>query len=107
MKNIFLIIIMSFFFNFLLLADSLKLSKGKSIFLGKGMCAGCHALKEADTHSNIGPNLYQLNLKFSSVIKIVKEGKGKMPAYGITKILTAEEIKLVSFYVVKESEKNN
>tara|TARA_Y100000389_G_C17434816_1_gene504846 strand:+ start:1561 stop:1881 length:321 start_codon:yes stop_codon:yes gene_type:complete len=106
MKNIFSIIIISFFINFSLLADSSKIDKGKSIFLGKGMCSGCHTLKEAGSYSNIGPNLDKLNLKSSSVINIIKEGKGKMPAYGITKILTAEEIKLVSFYVVKKSKKN-
>ena len=106
MNNILFIIIISFFFNTLLLADSSKLSEGKSIFLGKGMCSGCHTLKEAGSYSNIGPNLDQLNLKSSSVIKVIKEGKGKMPAYGITKILTTDEIKLVSFYVVKKSEKN-
>jgi mono/diheme cytochrome c family protein len=32
-------------------------TKGKALFLGKGQCAGCHALAAAGSVSNVGPNL--------------------------------------------------
>jgi mono/diheme cytochrome c family protein len=32
-------------------------TKGKALFLGKGRCAGCHALAAAGSVSNVGPNL--------------------------------------------------
>jgi mono/diheme cytochrome c family protein len=32
-------------------------TKGKALFLGKGRCAGCHALAAAGSVANVGPNL--------------------------------------------------
>ena len=106
MNKIFFILIFNFFISLPTIADSNKFTKGKSIFLGKGMCAGCHILKDAKSQGNIGPNLNQLNLNFKIVTSAIEGGIGLMPAFGSTGILTANEIELVTFYVLKSREKN-
>ena len=106
MNKIFFIFFFSFFVNSSTMADTTKIAKGKSIFLGKGMCAGCHTLKEAESYSNIGPSLDLLELNISLVTSTVMNGIGVMPAFGSTKILTADEIESVSFYVVNSVGKN-
>jgi len=106
MKKILLVLIFNLFICLATMADTIKFTNGKSIFLGKGMCAGCHTLKDAGSHSNIGPNLNQLKLNISLVTSSVKGGIGLMPAFGNTKILTKDEIESVSFYVVNSLVKN-
>jgi cytochrome c6 len=106
MNKIFFILFFNFFVSLPIIADTTKFAKGKSIFLGKGMCAGCHILKDAKSQGNIGPNLNQLTLNFKIVASAVEGGIGLMPAFGSTGILTANEIELVTFYVVKSIEKN-
>ncbi len=106
MNRIFFILIFNFFVSFPAIGDSAKFAKGKSIFLGKGMCAGCHTLKDAKSYSNIGPNLNQLELNFTIVASAIEGGIGLMPAFGSTGILTVNEIESVTFYIIKSLEKN-
>ena len=79
-----------------------KLNIGKNIFLEKGNCATCHALSDAGSNADIGPNLNLIKPDLGRVVMAVTNGIGVMPAY--EGILTSEEIEAVSFYV---SEKSN
>ena len=79
-------------------ADAAKTKAGKEIFNGKGMCAGCHVLKDAGANGNIGPSLDQLKPSMGRVTAAVNGGLGIMPAFGATGMLTPEEIEAVSFY---------
>ena len=78
------------------------LDLGKNIFLEKGNCATCHALNDAGSNTDIGPNLNLIKPDVGRVVMAVTNGIGVMPAY--EGILTSEEIEAVSFYV---SEKSN
>ena len=71
--------------------------KGRVIFLEKGNCAACHALSDAASDSNIGPNLNQIRPDINRVILAVTNGIGVMPAYQGE--LTEEEIESVAHYV--------
>ena len=88
-------------FSQTLFADEI-LDLGKNIFLEKGNCATCHALNDAGSNSDIGPNLNLIKPDVGRVVIAVTNGIGVMPAY--EGILTSEEIEAVSFYV---SEKSN
>ena len=79
-----------------------KLNIGKNIFLEKGNCATCHALSDAGSNADIGPNLNLIKPDLGRVVMAVTNGIGVMPAY--EGILTFEEIEAVSLYV---SEKSN
>ena len=79
-----------------------KLNIGKNIFLEKGNCATCHALSDAGSNKDIGPNLNLIKPDLGRVVMAVTNGIGVMPAY--EGVLTSEEIEAVSFYV---SEKSN
>ena len=79
-----------------------KLNIGKNIFLEKGNCATCHALSDAGSNTDIGPNLNLIKPDLGRVVMAVTNGIGVMPAY--EGILTSEEIEAVSLYV---SEKSN
>ena len=96
---IFLLIFFLFIEN--LSADEI-LILGKNIFLEKGNCATCHALSDAGSNADIGPNLNLIKPDLGRVVMAVTNGIGVMPAY--EGILTSEEIEAVSFYV---SEKSN
>ena len=78
------------------------LDLGKNIFLEKGNCATCHALNDAGSNADIGPNLNLIKPDVGRVVMAVTNGIGVMPAY--EGILTSEEIEAVSVYV---SEKSN
>ena len=84
-----------------LLANEI-LDLGKNIFLEKGNCATCHALNDAGSNADIGPNLNLIKPDVGRVVMAVTNGIGVMPAY--EGILTPEEIEAVSLYV---SEKSN
>ena len=88
-------------FSKTLFADEI-LDLGKNIFLEKGNCATCHALNDAGSNSDIGPNLNLIKPDVGRVVIAVTNGIGVMPAY--EGILTSEEIEAVSVYV---SEKSN
>ena len=75
---------------------------GKNIFLEKGNCATCHALNDAGSNADIGPNLNLIKPDIGRVVMAVTNGIGVMPAY--EGILTSEEIEAVALYV---SEKSN
>ena len=78
------------------------LDLGKNIFLEKGNCATCHALNDAGSNADIGPNLNLIKPDVGRVVMAVTNGIGVMPAY--EGILTSEEIEAVALYV---SEKSN
>ena len=78
------------------------LDLGKNIFLEKGNCATCHALNDAGSNADIGPNLNLIKPDIGRVVMAVTNGIGVMPAY--EGILTPEEIEAVAAYV---SEKSN
>ena len=67
-----------------------KLNIGKNIFLEKGNCATCHALSDAGSNADIGPNLNLIKPDLGRVVMAVTNGIGVMPAY--EGILTSEEI---------------
>ena len=71
--------------------------KGKIIFLEQGNCSACHALVDAGSAANIGPNLNQIKPDINRVIVTVTNGIGVMPAYQGE--LTPEEIEAVAHYV--------
>ena len=81
-------------------ADDL-INKGKQIFLGDGNCAMCHALQDANSHGNIGPNLNEIKPDIMRVILAVTNGIGVMPAYEGQ--LSTEEIKAVAIYVAEST----
>ena len=78
------------------------LDLGKNIFLEKGNCATCHALNDAGSNADIGPNLNLIKPDVGRVVMAVTNGIGVMPAY--EGMLTSEEIEAVALYV---SEKSN
>ena len=84
-----------------LLADEI-FQKGKEIFLEQGTCASCHALSDADSQANIGPNLNEIRPDLNRIIMAVKNGIGVMPAFD--GMLSEEEINAVSHYVYKATE---
>ena len=94
-------ILISILFTQTLYAEE-KLNIGKNIFLEKGNCATCHALSDAGSNADIGPNLNLIKPDLGRVVMAVTNGIGVMPAY--EGILTFEEIEAVSLYV---SEKSN
>ena len=103
MVKYFNIIFLLIFFLFIskLSADE-TLVLGKNIFLEKGNCATCHALNDAGSNGDIGPNLNVIKPDIGRVIIAVTNGIGVMPAY--EGILTSKEIEAVAMYV---SEKSN
>ncbi len=83
-------------------ADQL-FNEGKKIFINQGNCASCHALSDAKSNGNIGPNLNQIRPTKDRVIAAVTRGIGVMPAY--EDVLTFEEIDAVAYYVSVASQK--
>ena len=96
LKKYLLIFIISILFLNLAKSDEIYL-EGKKIFLEKGNCALCHALTDAGSSGNIGPNLNHIRPDINRVIVAVTNGIGVMPAYQGE--LTPEEIKAVAHYV--------
>ena len=70
---------------------------GKDVFLNKAMCGSCHALSDAETVGQIGPNLNELKPNSARVINAVNNGIGLMPPYEGE--LSMEEIEAVAHYV--------
>ncbi len=96
----------NYIFIFMLLGQILYadeiLDLGKNIFLEKGNCATCHALSDAGSNADVGPNLNLIKPDVGRVVMAVTNGIGVMPAY--EGILTSKEIEAVATYV---SEKSN
>ena len=102
MKHLNLLLLLIFItFSQNLDADEI-LDLGKNIFLEKGNCATCHALNDAGSNADIGPNLNLIKPDVGRVVIAVTNGIGVMPAY--EGILSSKEIEAVAIYV---SEKSN
>ncbi len=105
MRKLFFFLLIALLPSTLGFADAAKTKAGKEIFNGKGMCAGCHVLKNAGANGNIGPSLDQLKPSMGRVTAAVNGGLGIMPAFGATGMLTPKEIEAVSFYVATNAGK--
>ncbi len=107
-KKLQLIFFINLIFLFFLTINTQKLladdifQKGKEIFLEQGTCASCHALSDAGSDANIGPNLDEIRPDLNRIIMAVKNGIGVMPAF--EGMLSEEEINAVSHYVYKATE---
>jgi len=104
MKNIYIfltIIFLNLFFQ--PLKSDEVFDFGKDVFLNKANCAACHILADAKSAGQIGPNLDQIKPELVRVLNAVSMGIGVMPAY--ESILTDKEIKSVSYYVFKSTNK--
>jgi len=104
MKNIYIfitIIFLNLFFQ--PLKSDEMFDFGKNVFLNKANCAACHILADARSAGQIGPNLDQIKPELTIVLNAVSMGIGVMPAF--EGILTDEEIKSVSYYVFKSTNK--
>jgi mono/diheme cytochrome c family protein len=71
---------------------------GKQVFLTAG-CTGCHTLKDANSHGNVGPNLDDAKPPLSLVVARVTKGQGNMPPFKGQ--LSDKQIANVAAYVVK------
>jgi mono/diheme cytochrome c family protein len=71
---------------------------GKSVFASAG-CVGCHTLKDANAHGNVGPNLDDAKPPLSLVVRRVTKGAGAMPSFKGQ--LSDKQIANVAAYVVK------
>jgi cytochrome c6 len=100
--QIFITIIFLNLFFFSTQADT-QFDLGKNVFLNKANCAACHILADAKSAGQIGPNLDQIKPELARVLNAVSMGIGVMPAF--EGILTDEEIKSVSYYVFKSTNK--
>ena len=100
LKFLLIILLISSSKNLQTFADEIKMQKGLEIFNETAACAACHVLKAAGSEGNIGPNLDTVSMTIESVVDMVTNGLGVMPAFGEDEILTKEEIEIVSFYVV-------
>ena len=104
MKNIYIFITIIFLnFFFLPLKSDEVFDFGKDVFLNKANCAACHILADARSAGQIGPNLDQIKPKLERVLNAVLMGIGVMPTF--EGILTDQEIKSVSYYVFKSTNK--
>jgi mono/diheme cytochrome c family protein len=74
---------------------------GADVFASSG-CGGCHALDEAGSSGQIGPDLDQARPDRALVIERVTNGKGVMPAFGDE--LTEKEIVDVAAFVVQATQ---
>ena len=71
-------------------------SPGAQLFTSAG-CGACHALADAGTHGNVGPNLDHLQPTFAVVLRQVRDGGGGMPPFAGK--LSREQIQQLAAYV--------
>ena len=100
LKFLLIVSLLSISKNIITFADEAKMKKGLEIFNETAACAACHILKAAGSQGNIGPNLDTVSMTIESVIDMVTNGLGVMPAFGEGDMLTKEEIETVSYFVV-------
>ena len=100
LKFLLIVFFLSMHNNIVTFADEAKMKKGLEIFNETAACAACHVLKAAGSEGNIGPNLDTVSMTIESVIDMVTNGLGVMPAFGEGDMLTKEEIEIVSYFVV-------
>ena len=105
LKFLLIVFFVSITSNLNAFADEAKMKKGLEIFNETAACAACHVLKAAGSEGNIGPNLDTVSMTIDSVIDMVTNGLGVMPAFGEDEILTKEEIEIVSYFVVNSAGK--
>ncbi len=74
---------------------------GRRVFtqVSQPTCTTCHALDEARSNGQIGPDLDKLQPSEQQVVASVTNGVGVMPAQKGT--LTAEQIQAVAYYVAQ------
>jgi len=96
-KYFYLLSILFFTLFFLPVKSDPIFEMGKDVFLNKAMCGSCHALSDAKTVGQIGPNLNQIKPDILRVISAVTNGIGVMPSYEGT--LSTQEIEAVAHYV--------
>ena len=107
-KKLQLLLFIKLIFLFVLVLNTQKLfadevfKKGREIFLEQGTCSSCHALTDAGSQANIGPNLDEIRPDLNRIILAVTNGIGVMPAFD--EILSEDEINAVSHYVYKATE---
>jgi len=73
---------------------------GAAIFLSAG-CGGCHALSEAGTDGQAGPNLDDAKPSLEEAIAQISNGGGGMPAYKGQ--LSEQNIRDVAAYIVRST----
>jgi cytochrome c6 len=67
---------------------------GKEVFIGSAGCGGCHALGDAGTTGQVGPDLDSVKPSYDKVVTQVTNGGGGMPPFKDT--LTEEQIQDVA-----------
>jgi|SRR5829696_4622034 len=72
-------------------------AEGKQIFTGSAGCGGCHALADAGTSGNVGPNLDEAKPSKALAVARVTNGKGPMPPFKGQ--LSPGQIQAVAAYV--------
>ena len=72
-------------------------AEGKQIFTGSAGCGGCHALADAGTSGNVGPNLDEAKPSKALAVARVTNGKGPMPPFKGQ--LSPAQIQAVAAYV--------
>jgi mono/diheme cytochrome c family protein len=70
--------------------------RGAQLFTSAG-CAGCHTLRAANAHGQVGPDLDQLRPDYATVLRQVRRGGNGMPSFSGK--LAASSIREVAVYV--------
>lgn len=85
----------------------LQLGKQLAFERSKGNCLACHVIEDGDMPGNIGPPLTAIQSKFDSMQKLrmqiwdatVFNPETSMPPFGKNKIISEQEIDLVTDYI--------
>ena len=99
LKKIFLLFVLIIFTRSAFSDD--KIALGLDVFNNKGQCGVCHALRDANSDGQIGPNLDQLKPKLEQIVYSVTNGIGVMPSF--EGMLTVEEINAVAYYIFNKT----
>ena len=99
LKKIFLLFVLIIFTRAAFSDD--KMALGLDVFNNKGQCGVCHALRDANSDGQIGPNLDQLKPKLEQIVYAVTNGIGVMPSF--EGMLTVEEINAVAYYIFNKT----
>ena len=99
LKKIFLLFVLIIFTRSAFSDD--KMALGLDVFNNKGQCGVCHALRDANSDGQIGPNLDQLKPKLEQIVYAVTNGIGVMPSF--EGMLTVEEINAVAYYIFNKT----
>jgi cytochrome c6 len=70
---------------------------GKEVFLGSSGCGACHALADAGTSGQVGPNLDETQPSYALTVDRVTNGQGAMPAFADS--LSEDDIQNVAAYI--------